>query len=83
MSALPEFIKDLLRGAMTLGPAHMTYFAPKKIGNQTVTRLERFSSQDIPLTFVTRHTDGETDESFARRSLERLRSVDDANDDAE
>ncbi|MFM0282380.1 DUF4747 family protein [Paraburkholderia sediminicola] len=80
MPSLPEFIKDLLRGAMTLGQAQMTFFAPKKVGNQTVTRLEKFSSQDIPLTFVTRHSDGETDANFARRSVERLRSVDDADE---
>lgn len=78
MPTLPEFVKDLLRGAMTLGQAQMTFFTPKKVGNQTVTRLEKFSSEDIPLTFVTRHTEGESDEDFARRSVERLRAVDDS-----
>lgn len=83
MTALPAFIKELLRGAMTLGHVDMTYFAQKQSGNQTVSRLEKFSSRDIPLTFVTRRTDGETDEGFSRRSVERLRAVDDSMSDDE
>ncbi|CAM2180999.1 conserved hypothetical protein [Burkholderia orbicola] len=83
MSAVPEFLKDVLRAAVTYGSARMTYFLPSPDGKKPG-RWETYNSNDTPVTFSVRHSSKETEQrEYFDRVAERLAAIDvhDGDDD--
>lgn len=73
MSAVPEFLKGLLRAASVYGAARMTYFVEAGKGD----KKEVYNSEDTPVTFVVRQNAADTDKAeFFDRVAERLSEID-------
>lgn len=68
MSKLPEFIKDLLRAASSVGFSRVTYFVPLEGSVQGATKKQTFDSREAPLTMTARHSASDVSEEdfFAR-----------------
>lgn len=85
MSSVPDFLKDMLRAAVTHGSAWMTYLRPPAPGQKTG-RWETYNSADTPVTFSVRHSANDVDEAeFFERVHKKLAAIDirDAVDDVE
>lgn len=84
MSKVPEFIKDLLRAASSLGWSRITYFVKDSGAVEGVTRKATFDSREAPLTFAARHSSSDTSEAeFFERVSEKLEEIDLEEDTAE
>lgn len=84
MSKVPEFIKDLLRAASSLGWSRITYFVQDPGGVEGVTKKATFDSREAPLTFAARHSASDTSEAeFFERVSEKLDEIDLTKDTAE
>lgn len=82
MSAVPEFLKGLLRAAVVLGTAKISYFVAPEPGKDS-TKKEVYNSEDTPVTFTVRHSAQDAgDQEFFSRVFDRLDKLDlDADDD--
>lgn len=87
MSKVPEFIKDLLRAASSLGWSRISYFVPNTTGVTGSTKRANFDSREAPLTFAARHSAGDhSEQDFYARVAAKLEDLDidaDIEEDAE
>lgn len=86
MTKIPEFLKDLLRAASSLGWSKISYFVPQSGAIEGTTKKEIFDSREIPLTFTARHSPNDSgDEEFFKRVADKLDelNVDGPDEDSE
>lgn len=86
MSAVPEFLKEMLRAAVTFGSAKMTYLLPPALDGKRNGRWETYNSEDTPVTFSVRHSANDADENeYFERVAEKLSEIDlqDEDDDSQ
>lgn len=77
MSKIPEFIKDLLRAASSLGWSRISYFVKDTAAVEGTTKKATFDSREAPLTFVARHSSSDSSEAeFFARVSEKLEELD-------
>jgi hypothetical protein len=77
MSKVPEFIKDLLRAASSLGWSRISYFVQQPDADKGVVKKAVFDSREAPLTLVARHSSSDTSEAeFFERVSEKLEELD-------
>lgn len=77
MTKIPEFVKDLLRAATSLGWSKITYFVPQPGGVVGALKKASFDSRDAPLTFTARHSSNDVNEAdFFERVAEKLSELD-------
>lgn len=84
MSRVPEFIKELLRAASSLGWSRITYFVQEPNAVSGAPKKATFDSREAPLTFAARHSSSDTSEAeFFERVSEKLDELDlnQSNDD--
>lgn len=76
MTAVPEFLKGLLRAAVLLGTAKISYFTHVEPGKEA-TKREVYNSEDTPVTFSIRHSaQDDTEADFFGRVHDRLEKLD-------
>lgn len=76
MTSVPDFLKGLLRAAVLLGSAKISYFIAPEPGKE-VTRRETYNSEDTPVTFVVRRSASDLNErQYFERVAEKLESID-------
>lgn len=76
MSGVPEFLKDMLRAAVTFGSAKMNYFVPPSSGKK-IGHWETYNSEDTPVTFTVRHSPNDADDNaYFGRVAEKLSAID-------
>lgn len=76
MSAVPEFLKGLLRAAVIFGSAKISYFIPTEPGKDA-TKKEVYNSEDTPVTFSMRQSAKDENEAdFFGRVHDRLENLD-------
>lgn len=69
---LPNFLLDILRGALKYGRAKLSYFTDADDGKD-VSGRKTYDSETMPMKFAKRKGSEEDDESFAQRCVEDLR----------
>jgi hypothetical protein len=71
---LPDFVVDLLKGAMTYGKTKLGFYVPDSAKPSELKRTS-YSSESSPLTFEKRQSANESDDAFAQRCVDELREV--------